>query len=80
MLYARRWKSSWPCFKNREAKLDATIQVLYEGLRKTTEYLSQARLSPGRYFDPGPPEYEAGMLIRRLHISVFIFLRVKEPG
>jgi hypothetical protein len=35
-----------------------------EGLKKTTEVLYQDSLSPGRDFNPGPPEYE-GVLTTR---------------
>jgi hypothetical protein len=33
-----------------------------KGLRKTTKNPSQGSRSPGRYLNPGPPKYEAGLL------------------
>jgi hypothetical protein len=39
--------------------------ICLEGLRKFTENFSQDSPSPGQYFNPGPPEYEAGVLTTR---------------
>jgi hypothetical protein len=39
--------------------------ICLEGLRKTTKNLSQDSRSPGRDLNPGPPEYEAGVLTTR---------------
>jgi hypothetical protein len=35
------------------------------GLRKTTKNLGQDSWSPGRDLNPGPPEYETGVLTTR---------------
>jgi hypothetical protein len=40
------------------------------GSEKTHENLSQDSQSPGRDFNPGPPEYEAGVLTARTRRSV----------
>jgi hypothetical protein len=48
-------KRSWPNFK-------VFFGIHLEGLRKTTKNLSQAIRSPGRDFNPLPPESEAGLL------------------
>jgi hypothetical protein len=45
---------------------------ILEGLRKTTKSLSQNSISPCRNRNPGPPEYEAGILTTLL-ISIFVF-------
>jgi hypothetical protein len=37
------------------------------------EQVSQDRPSPGRDFNPGPPEYEAGVLTTRPQLSVLNF-------
>jgi hypothetical protein len=39
--------------------------ICLEELKKTTKDLSQDSRSPDRDFNPGPPEYEAGMLTMR---------------
>jgi hypothetical protein len=44
--------------------------IRLEGLRKTTKILNQDSLSPGRDLNPGPPEYEAGVLTTRPWRSV----------
>jgi hypothetical protein len=44
--------------------------ICLEGLRKTTKNLSQDRRSLGRDLNPGPPEYEAGVLTTRPRRSV----------
>jgi hypothetical protein len=36
--------------------------IYLEGLRKTMKTLSQDSQFPGRDLNPGPPEYEAGVL------------------
>jgi hypothetical protein len=41
--------------------------------------LSQNSRSPGRYLNPGPPEYEAGVLPTRLRRSV-VLLVLKKAG
>jgi hypothetical protein len=46
-------KRSWPNLKYYPG-------ISLEGLRKTTENLSQDNLSPGRDLNSGPLEYEAG--------------------
>jgi hypothetical protein len=38
--------------------------IRLEGLRKTTENLIHDSRCPGRDLNPGPPEYEAGVLTR----------------
>jgi hypothetical protein len=42
-----------------------------EGLKNTTKELSQYSWSLGQYFNPGPPEYEAGVLIIQPRLFVF---------
>jgi hypothetical protein len=49
---------SWPFLRYC---LCACLEVL----RKITENFSQDIRSPSRDFNPGPPEYEAGMLTTR---------------
>jgi hypothetical protein len=39
--------------------------ICVEGLRKATKVLIQDSRSPCRDLNPGPPEYEAGVLITR---------------
>jgi hypothetical protein len=39
--------------------------IRLRGLRKTTKSLSQGTLSPNRDLNPGPPDYEAGILTAR---------------
>jgi hypothetical protein len=41
-----------------------------EGLRKTTNHLSQDNLFPGQDLKPRPPDYEAGVLTTRPRRSV----------
>jgi hypothetical protein len=41
-----------------------------EGLRKSTKDLSHDRRSSGRNLNPGPPEYETGVLTSRTVLSV----------
>jgi hypothetical protein len=48
-------KSSWP-------NLWYYPGICLEGLRKTMKNLSQNSRCPNRYLNPGPPEYEAGVL------------------
>jgi hypothetical protein len=57
--FERMWKKrSWPNLRYYSG-------ICLEGLRKTTKNLSQDSRSPGRDLDPGPPEYEAGVLTTR---------------
>jgi hypothetical protein len=49
--------------------------ICLELLGKTTINLSQDSRSPGRYFNPGPPEYEAGLLTTRPLCSVTLQLK-----
>jgi hypothetical protein len=44
------------------------------GVRKITKYLSRYSRSPGRNLNPGPPEYEAGVLTIRPRRSVSYLL------
>jgi hypothetical protein len=44
--------------------------IFLDGLRKTSKTLSQDSRSLGRNLDPGPPEYEAGVLTTRQQGSV----------
>jgi hypothetical protein len=46
-----------------------------EGLRKITKNLSHDSRSPGRVFNPRPPEYEAGVLTTRPRRSVNSYLK-----
>jgi hypothetical protein len=48
------------------AKFKVVSRYLLERLRTTTASLSQNNQSPGRDLDPGPLEYEAGLLATRL--------------
>jgi hypothetical protein len=48
-----------------------------EGLRITTKNLSHDSRSPGRDINPGPPEYEAGVLLTLKQRSVVI---IKDNG
>jgi hypothetical protein len=48
-------KRSWPNLRNN-------FDICLEGPRKTTNNLRRDSLSPGRYMNPGPPEYKAGVL------------------
>jgi hypothetical protein len=48
-------KQSWPNLRYYPG-------ICLEGLRKTTKNLTQDNRSPGRDLNPGPPEYEAGVL------------------
>jgi hypothetical protein len=60
-----------------------------EGLRKTKKIISQDNRSPGRDLNPGPPEYEAGMLTTRprsstkmlctAHIRCLLFVYYTVP-
>jgi hypothetical protein len=45
-------------------------RIFPQGPRKTTENLGHDSRSPGREWNPGPPEYEAGMLATRPRRSV----------
>jgi hypothetical protein len=56
-------KRTWP-------NLRYYPRMCLEGLRKTTKHLSQDSRSPGRDLNPGPPEYEAGVLTTRSRHSV----------
>jgi hypothetical protein len=46
--------------------------IFLKRLRKTTKNFSQDSRSPGREMNPGPLEYEAGMLTIRPRRSVLI--------
>jgi hypothetical protein len=48
--------------------------IYLEVLRKTTRNLSQHGRSPSRDMNPGPPEYEAGVLTTWRRRSVFNYL------
>jgi hypothetical protein len=54
-------KRSWPNLRNYSG-------ISLVRLRKTTKDLGQYNPSPGRDFNPGPLEYEAGMLTIRLRV------------
>jgi hypothetical protein len=56
-------KPSWP-------NLRYYFKICVEGVRKITNHLSQDSPSPGRNFNPGPPEYKAGVSVIRLRRSV----------
>jgi hypothetical protein len=57
---------SWPNFK-------VLSQHSPGGSEKYHENFSQGSQSPGRYFNRGPAEYEAGMLPTRPRHSVNIY-------
>jgi hypothetical protein len=61
-------KRSWPNLRYYPG-------ICLEGLTKTTKNLSQHSRSPGRDLNPGPPEYEAGVLTTRT-LSLVISLPV----
>jgi hypothetical protein len=44
--------------------------ICLDRLSKTTKILSQDSRSPGRDFNPGPPEYKVGALTTRSRLSV----------
>jgi hypothetical protein len=44
--------------------------IRLKGLNNTTKNLTQASMSPGPRFEPGPPEYEVGVLITQPRRSV----------
>jgi hypothetical protein len=44
--------------------------IFLEDLRETTQHFSQYSRFPGRHLNPGPPEYEAGVLTTRPRRSV----------
>jgi hypothetical protein len=50
-----RRRRSWPNLKHY-------LSLYLEGVRKTTKNLSQDNRSPGQDLNPGPSEYEAGVL------------------
>jgi hypothetical protein len=58
-----KWKEFWRKRSWHNLKYYPGIRL--EGRRKTTKTLSQDSWSPGRDLNPGPPEYEAGMLTTR---------------
>jgi hypothetical protein len=60
-------KRQWPKLRHHPG-------ICLEGLRKTKKNLSQDKGSPGRDFNPGPPEYEAGVLSTQSLRSVVLIL------
>jgi hypothetical protein len=60
-------KRSWP-------NLRYCHGIYLEGLRKTTKNLSWDSRSPGRDLNPGPLEYEAGVLTTRLRRDITSFI------
>jgi hypothetical protein len=60
-------KRSWPNLRYYPG-------IRLGGLRKTTKNLSQGSRSPGRDLNPGPPEYEAGVLTTRPRRSVNLII------
>jgi hypothetical protein len=58
-------KLSWPILRYYPS-------ICLEGLRKTTKNLNHDSRSAGQYFDPWPPEYEAGVLTTQLEQSVTV--------
>jgi hypothetical protein len=56
-------KRSWPNLRYYPG-------IFLEEQRNTTNILSQDRRSLDRDFNPGPPEYDAGVLTTRLRRSV----------
>jgi hypothetical protein len=81
MLYCIGWNEmmmgEWWIWKDIQGSGRGLILRFYpsiclEGMRKTTKNLSQDIRSPGWYFNPGLPEYEAGVLTNWSRRSVFI--------
>jgi hypothetical protein len=62
-LARRGRKRPWPNFK-------VISQHLLGGTEKSHKILSQDSLSPDRDFNPGPPEYIAGVLTTRQQRSL----------
>jgi hypothetical protein len=50
------------------------VVAYFNGLRKTTQNLTQDSRSPGRDLNLGPPKYEALVLTTRLRHSLVVFL------
>jgi hypothetical protein len=59
--YGRKW--AWPNLRYYPG-------ICLEGLRKATKNASQNNRSAGRDLNPGPPVYEAEVLIIRLRRSI----------
>jgi hypothetical protein len=58
------WMMNWKGFERKRSwpNLRYYPNICLEGLRKTTKIPSQDSRFPGRDLNPGPPEYEAGVL------------------
>jgi hypothetical protein len=55
--------------------------IRLEGLRKTTATLSQDSWFPGPDLNPGPPEYEAGVLTTRPQLFVsLIYIKTQNKN
>jgi hypothetical protein len=61
------WKWLWPDLK-------CYPDIFLERLRKAIENLRQDSRSLGQCLNPGPPEYEAGVLTTKLRHSVLDIL------
>jgi hypothetical protein len=61
-----RKKRSWPNFKVLSWHFSG-------GTEENDENLSQVNRSPGRDFNPRPPEYEAGVLATRPRHSMILY-------
>jgi hypothetical protein len=68
--WIKNWKESWR--KRPWPNLRYCPGICLQGLRKTTRNLNQDSRSPQRDLNPGPLEYEAGVLISRPRSSVYI--------
>jgi hypothetical protein len=66
-------KRSWPNFKDYSS-------IRLEGLRKTKKSLSYDSRSPGRYLNPVPHEYEAGVLTTRYRASNYMVISERWIG
>jgi hypothetical protein len=52
--------------------------IRLEGAEENYENLSQDSRYPGRYFNPRPPEYEAGVLTTRPRRMVYIYVDKRQ--
>jgi hypothetical protein len=70
-----KWMMNWEHVEgiDRGLILRYYPSIYLEWLRKSLETLSQDSQSSGRYLNPRPPEYVAGMLITRPRRSVSFF-------
>jgi hypothetical protein len=62
-------KRSWPNFWYSPG-------IRLENLRKTTKNIIEGNWSPGRDLNPGPPEFEAGVLTTRQRSSALFCIEL----